>query len=808
MATEESFGQWLRRLRRVNDLTQALLAQQINCSVVTIRKIEADERRPSREMAERLAACLRIPVEERAAFVAFARSTHHAPLPPRHPISHLDFAKSTLPRPGDTLPVPPTSLIGREHEVTAARNSLLNEKVRLLTLIGPPGIGKTRLGAEVAARLQDAFADGIYTVMLGPLSNREMVIKAIAQALGVKETEGTTLRTLVANYLYDKSILLVLDNFEHVLSATPDLATLLSACRQLKLLVTSRAALHLQGEWQFPVPPLMLPDLNQLPPLESLLQYTAVALFVERAQAIDPKFVLTQENASSVVSICAHVDGLPLAIELAAAWSRLFSPQDFVTYLKTQTSLLLDSPCDLPARHKTLRAALDWSYDLLTDGERRLLLHVAVFVDGGTLAAIETVYSSTDTAQSAGAVLQQHRHFPDLMVSLIDKSLVLRRGETDGQVRVTMLETIRNYVLEQLEKHPEAECIRKRHAGYYLTVAEAAESQLRGAQQLVWLQRLEKEHNNLRAALEWALTRQQTEIALRLCAALWRFWEIRGHVSEGRKWLDTTLEQSRLRLQNAGDNFELDRAAYAKVLNGAGKLAVNRGESALAQTLCEESLAIWRALEDEHGLVRTLHTLGIIARYEVKYGQATELFSSCLDISRRLGDRVGTYLALYNLAELALAQGDYGQVVTLHEESLALKRAQGDMLSVATSLSSLAQWAEIQGDYVRATTLYKESLLLCWQQGDPWGMAQSLRGLAAVAAVTWQPARAARLFGAVERLLKVLGASLSPSFYTRTAYERDIAVTHGQLGSALFSELWAEGAALPFDQVLTYALDC
>lgn len=524
MDTEESFGRWLRHFRRVNDLTQESLAQLIGCSVVTIRKIEADERRPSQALAERIADCVNTPIEGRTAFIALARQ--RAEVVPPYTVSGTSsgFSKRQYAAPIGNLSSPVTTLIGREHEVAAASNSLLNDKVRLLTLIGSPGIGKTRLGLEVAARLQNAFEHGVYFVTLAPISDPAMVLKEIAQVLGLKETSEVPLVVLVTNFLRDKNILLALDNFEHVMTAAPVVLDLLEKCVRLKLLVTSRAALHLQGEWQFPVPPLMLPDLNQIPAVEKLLRYAAVALFVERAQAVDPRFTIDHENAPFVAAICAHLDGLPLAIELAAVWTKLLAPRELLAHLNSHLSLLLDSRSDLPTRHRSLRTALDWSYELLNEQERNLLLHLSVFVDGGTLAAVETIYGGQTIIGAVSGLIesrpgvhpQSSNSFLSSVASLIDKSLVFRQGQTDGQVRVGMLETIRAYAVEQLDKRGDGESIRGRHAAYYLMLAESSEPELRGPRQMTWLERLEREHNNFRAVLDWALKRQETEIALRL----------------------------------------------------------------------------------------------------------------------------------------------------------------------------------------------------------------------------------------------------------------------------------------------------
>jgi predicted ATPase/transcriptional regulator with XRE-family HTH domain len=819
MDAETTFGNWLRRRRRALDLTREELAQQVACSAATIRKIEADERRPSKQIAARLADCLGIPPEEQDTFITFARTEPYstpAPPPPPPVTDPLPWHK-----PSErvvNLPVPLTRLIGREQTVAAARNYLLRDEARLLTLIGPPGIGKTRLSLQLAASLVEAFPDGVSFVALAPLNDPNLVITTLAHSLGVKERSDQPLHSRLISYLRDKRMLLVLDNFEPLLEAAPLAAQLLEECPGIKMLVTSRAALQIRGEWQFPVPPLLLPDLTNLPVIETLQEYSAVALFIERAQAVNPNFALTQANAASVAAICARLDGLPLAIELAAAWSKLLSPQELLARLSNRLTLLTGGPLDLPARHRTLRAAITSSYDLLEAEEQILLARLAVFSGGCTVAAAEAVVADfglpiLDFGLDAGDESIKNLK-PEIqnvlagLASLVNKSLLLQQEQADGQSRFSMLETIHEYALERLVERGDLETLRQRHAAYYVTVVEAAEPELRRAQQLAWLEQLEREHLNLRAALTWALEDTESELALRLGGTLWRFWELHSHLSEGRKWLTEIVADSDRYLQaQAGPPGRSYLAARAKALNGAGKLANDHGDPVTAQALCEQSLALWQELgpAGEPGRVLTLHHLGLIAQSRGHLDRALELHRACLTLAQQLDDRVGSYLALFALAEVAVAQGDDQQAIHLHEQSLSLKWKQGDIWSIAWSLSSLALLAVNQGDLARATALHQESLKLRWQLGDKWSVAESLAGLAGVAAQTGQPERAARLFGAIGTLLKTIDASLSP--LAQTYYDHHLAATRTQMDGASFTTAQALGRAMPLDEIIAYALE-
>ncbi len=574
-----TFGPWLRRCRRALDLTHAELAAAVGCSVSALRKFEAGDLRPSRPLAQALAGALHIASEDRDAFIRFARE-----MPGNTPARLPETVSQDHPAPSDcvasNLPVPPTALIGREQECAALGQLLCRSDTRLVTLTGPGGIGKTRLAIQVAAELERAYANGVVYVALAPIRAPDLVAPTIAQMLGITELPvqvGPVLPLMerLINYLREKQLLLLLDNFEQVMDAAPLLATLLAASPGLQVLVTSRAPLRLRGEQEFPVPPLALPprphtakysasgNLDEqramlmapttARPWEDLTHYAAVRLFVERARNVRPDFQLTEADATAVVAICARLDGLPLAIELAAARCRLFAPEALLALLDRRLALLSDGPRDLPARQQTLRAEIGWSYDLLAPADQQLFRQLSVFAGGWTLTAVEAIATANPQVAGRSNVL-------DGLASLVEHSLVRRAEGSPGIPRFTMLETIREYALEQLVVSGEADPIQERHADYYVMLAESAEPELRGPQQDVWLERLEAEHDNLRAALDWCLRirdepcepiaagadsqsapQSGAMLGLRLAGALWLYWYYRGYIDEGRKWLARTL---------------------------------------------------------------------------------------------------------------------------------------------------------------------------------------------------------------------------------------------------------------------------
>jgi predicted ATPase len=674
------------------------------------------------------------------------------------------------------LPLPPTPLLGREREAAQVCALLRQATVRLLTLTGAPGMGKTRLGLQVAADLHTAFEDGVVVVALAPISDPALVLSTIAQALGVQERAGQTVLDSLKGLLRERHLLLLLDNFEQVISAAPLVGELLAAAPGLKVLATSRRPLHLSGEQEFVVAPLALPprgrDAQASACIATLTQYAAVQLFIARAQAVKGDFGVTDATAAAIVEICHRLDGLPLAIELAAARIKLFPPQALLTRLERRLQLLTTGAQDLPARQQTLRTTIDWSYHLLDVGTQRLFACLGVFVGGCTLEAAEAVCELRiqNEALRIGAAPGQFSMFNsqfsilDGLASLVDQSLVQQAEGLDGEPRFVLLETIREYTLEQLEASGEAETLQRRHATYYLAMAEAAAPQLQQPNQVWWMERLEQEHDNLRAVLLWSSTPSgSAETGLRLAGSLWRFWMRRGYVSEGRQWLERVLicrhhaaasVQAHV-LYGAGflAGFQRDdqqAAAYyeaslslcreqddiqgsAYALFGLGQVAYNQGNATGAMAWYEESLALFSKVDDRWGRTWPLTRLGSLARDQGNYPCAVALYTESLTLYRELGDKGGIAAMLRHLGNLAFLQGHTTQAEALLAESLSLFQEMGDKLGIATSLTYLGEMARFQGHYLRAALLYTESLELYRNVGDRSSIAAVLHNLGHVA---------------------------------------------------------------------------
>ena len=771
-------------------------------------------------------------------------------------------ALKTLDARPNNLPAQTTPLIGREQEIRAVKEKLSENKVRLLTLTGVGGTGKTRLALQVAADMVDDFEHGVFFVQLAALSDPAFVLPTIAHALGVVEAGGRPLKELLQDNLSDKRMLLVLDNFEQVIESASAVSDLLAAAPRLKVLVTSRELLQLSGEHVYPVPTLTVPDPKRMPSLAALTQYEAVALFIDRALMVNPSFRVTNENAPAIAEICYQLDGLPLAIELAAARVRVLPPPQMLAELGDRLRFLKGGARDRPARQQTLRGAVDWSHDLLRPEEQTLFRRLAVFVGGCTLEAIDRVCN----AEHDSNVL-------DKTESLVAKNL-LKQTEALGELRVAMLETIREYAVERLHSAGDEQQVRDAHRDYFLGFVEEARPQLYGPKQASWLQRLEAEYDNVRAALEHSFAAADPEDALRFCGALDRLWRTRGHLSEGRAWCVQALrkpgerartlaradalgtagslayhqgdypvarhhhEESLAIGRELGDRkgiasslhcignvalAEGDHASAQKLyeeslaikrelgdqvqiaggLNNLGMMAWLRGDLTLAQNLLEETLAMVRELGDRNGVAGTQGNLGGMALDQGDVATAQARFEECLAIGRELGDQFGIAKSLSCLGSVASERGDFALARTLNEESLAISRELGNQPAVADTLRSLGNVTYEQGEYPTSRVRFEESLAIWRKLDNKWGIWQSLAGLAALDSVEGSVLRAARIWGAAERLWEEIGSPGPPTPSDGPRYDGRVSAARAAMGDdATFDRAWREGRELAIESAL------
>jgi len=725
------------------------------------------------------------------------------------------------------LPLHLTSFIGREREIAEVRRLLA--MTRLLTLTGLGGCGKTRLAVQVAATASSDYADGVQFVSLAPITEPGLVLSTIALALGVREQGSQPLLDNLKDRLGDRQVLLLLDNFEQVVSAALIVAELLAAAPRLHVLVTSRTSLHLSGEHEFVVPPLSLPDLRDLPPLDRLTEYEAVRLFIERAQAVQSDFAMTEGNGAAVAAICHQLDGLPLAIELAAGRSKLFSPQALLPRLKSRLKLLVGGARDLPLRQQTLRGTIAWSHDLLEEDEKTLFKRLSIFVGGCTLEAAEAICNAHGDLEVD--VL-------DAVAILVDKSLLRQEAQADGEPRLLMLETIREYAVERLAESGETEAIQRRHATFFLAMAEQSDLKLRSAEQSTWRRRLVVEHDNLRAALRWTLESQEAEMGLRLAGALLLFWRFCNRPREGRSWLEQVLAQP---------GAEAHTPARAKALRAAGAMAYYQGDFPEAHQLLEASVMVSQEVgaAGKLELAQALVMLGEVALLQGNASEAYELAAESLQVCQEVGDawviamalrllgkatgELGDLMAARSLLEesaaqlriigdrrylmmpvdalgmLALGQGDYAGARAYFEETLSVAQEMGDEPFIANALTHLGTVALRMGDYPQSAALYQQSLALNREQGNKDGIVEDLAGLAEVASLLGQPERAARLFGAVEASREVSGIRLPP--LRRAEYDRTVEGIRTHLDQAMFAQAWAQGRAMPLEQALVQALE-
>src|SRR6266540_1225585 len=893
-----SLGLWIKRRRKALDLSQDELAQRVGCSLATIQKLEGDARRPSREIAALLADKLALAADERTAFIQAARAELGADrLPPpsqsvgrsafvpasRMPASPPEEASSpSMPLPSGTVTFLFTDIQGstglwerhqREMPAALARHdALLHELVIAHGGAVFKTVGDSMLAAfaqapdalAAALAIQRAVAaepwelpellqvrmalhsgstevrDGDY---FGPALNRAARLLAVGhggQVLLSLATEQLVREHLPPDAaLRDLRMLLLLDNFEQVLEAAPPLAELLSTASRLKLLVTSRENLHLRGEKDVVVAPLALPDRAALPPLDQLSHYAAVALFIQRALDARSDFQVTNANAAAVAEICYQLDGLPLAIELAAARVKLFAPEALLARLSSRLALLTGGPRDLPERQQTIRSTIAWSYYLLNDDEQRLFQRLGVFVGGCTLEAASEVLSFELRVmnEEADQLKTQTSELKTLegLAALVDKSL-LRQSADGDEPRFTMLETIREYALERLAEHGEADAIRQQHATYFLKFAEEYDPwpRLHAPPQEHWLARLEAEHENLRAASGWFAEQGEAECGVRLAGALVGFWADRFHWDEGRAWLEAALTRS----------GSVSVVARAKAVLGTSFLAVRLSDFITARAYVEEGLALFRGLSDKAAIALALLVLGNIILSKGEYAMAHACAEECLALFQEVSDQWGRALAFQLLGHIEAVQGDVAQAAIYNEENLTFFRQIGDKRGIGENLIDKGGLAQLQGEWEQALACYGESLVIfrelgakemtavvlhhlggavlhqgdalraaaCFAEGmtlnrevgSRSGIAMNLAEMAGVAAAQGQPERSARLFGAADALFDALGTTVE--LVDRREYDRNREIARAQLGDKAFAAVWAAGGALTLEQAIAEAL--
>ena len=704
------------------------------------------------------------------------------------------------------LPVPATPLVGREREASTVEDLVVREGVRLVTLTGPGGVGKTRLVVEVARQLAPGFADGVRFVELAAVLSADLVAAAVTAGLGLSTSAGRLL-TDVQSYLRTRRLLLVLDNFEQVVDAAPLLAELLAAAPGLVVLVTSRVVLRLSGEHEFPVPPLPVPPAGSSPDPEELQQYAAVRLFVERAHAAAPDFELTSVNAVDVAAICRQLDGLPLAIELAAARIRLLPPSALLARLGQRFSLLTGGTRDLPERQRTLRNTLEWSYGLLPASEQALFARLGVFAGPFSLPAAEAVAANSPDHGQATAL----EPVIDTLGTLVDSSLV-RPENQDGEPRFSLLETIREYALECLTADGDWVQAHDRHAAYFQALAEPAAAELAGPGQLTWLDRLETEHDDLLAAMSWRADQGPPERALHLFWVTWKFWWLHGH----------TAQLARLVDDFAANSARLPPPQRTIALSAAGFILIANGDQAKAETLFGQSLPLYRQVSGKFGVVLNatgLGVLGYLAALRRDYPRATDLLGKSQALLRHVSDNDLTgydrlqhlmTIALVDnfLGQIRLSQGDNDAAARLFTDGLAVARRAQDRISLLISLYDLALSRQAQGDLAGAAGHLKEGLAIAAETGDETSAAYYLEGLAAVAGQQDNPQRAVRLLAAARSLLETNGSGWLHAYVPRVPHDGAVlAALRSRLGDAAFEQAQTWGASTGSRRAREYALE-
>jgi predicted ATPase/DNA-binding XRE family transcriptional regulator len=763
-----AFGLLLRRLRREAELTQEELAERAGLSVRGIGDLERGvSQAPYRSTVLQIAEALHLSAEKRSALLRASRR-----------------GSAARARPARLIPLPPTPLLGRERDVAEVRRLLERPITRLVTLTGPGGVGKTRVALEVAAQLQPLFQDDLVVLPLASLRDPGLVVPTIARALGLRDAPNQSpLEQLVA-FLGTRRVALILDNLEHLLEAASPISRLLSTCPELRVVATSRAPIHIQGEHEYPIQPLATADPARAPAADDLRHYPAVQLFTQRAMAVRPDFRLTDANAGVVAQICHRLDGLPLAVELAAARIKLFPPQALLERLAHPLALLTDGPKDLPARQQTLRNTMEWSYALLTGPEQTLFARLAVFLGGFTMEAAEDVCNPDGTLDLLAG-----------LASLVDQSLLRQEGEAEP--RLHMLETIREFAEEKLAACGDAAQTRSRHAQFFLrsAVAQAGERpDVPGVFAASWADRLDVEMDNLRAAMRWLLRSGDTAPAVQLMLGLVALWNYRGYWAEGRRWLSQVLEQADV----------LPAAERAKACDAAGRLAWRQHDFAAAIAHHTEARRLFQELEDVAGATRAMVGLAGVHLDQGNYEQARHLYEASLIQFRELGQLDIVLECMSNLGIVAICEGDLDRADVLLHEVLQAWRTTGTPGSACWPLVGLGRIALDRGDPQSAKDMLREALELAHAHRYLHPLGGSLNALAETALAEGCPERAARLYGAVERAYEELG--VGPSQREPTRREQFLAAGRRALGEEAWQRAWAAGRQMTLNQAVEYAL--
>jgi predicted ATPase len=725
----------------------------------------------------RLADALGLDDTARAAFIAAVRrQTRTEP----DATGAAASAVAGEPTPPGGLTVPPTPLIGREVASAELAALLRGGGARLVTVTGPGGVGKTSLAVHMASALTGAFPDGVVVVALAALTDPALVLPTLAHALGVREEADRPLGETLRTALRGQRRLLVLDNYEHLLASAPEIGSLLTAGAGPTVLVTSRAPLRLRGEREYPLAPLALPRPESAPTSAEVSAAPAVRLFVERAQAVNPAFALTEANAAAVAAICRRLDGLPLALELAAAWIKLLTPAALLTRLDRALPLLAGGARDLPARQRTMRDAIAWSYDLLDGDQQTLFRHLAVFSGGWSLEAAEAV-AGTGAGLTDDALTVLYR--------LVDQSLVVvDAGSEEGRCRY--LEPIREYAGERLAAAGEAEAVRRRHGEWYLALAERAAPEIAGGGEASWFDRLTLEHDNLRAAITWALESGEAEMAARFGAALWAFWWARGHQREGRQWMELVLKA------------ELAPAARAMALLVAGQMAYSEGDYAACERYCGEAATLAEAAGDAARAGSGRIGVGLAALHRREYATAADQFAAALGSLRAAGDAQMIAMATAHLGTIARLQGDHERAAALLDEALALSQRSENVTATTIALYNRALVAQAQGRMAAAAAYFREGARRSLSTGDRANLAHCLESLAVIASAEGEVEHAVRLWGAAEGLLAAVGAAIYHYYLPdRDLYQRTLAANRAALGDAGFEAARSAGMALSLAEI-------